>query len=153
MYNKAQRMLTQKSAKIEELKKSLEEEEMKLVTFQPKINKNADTLRGRLIESVENSLILKGSQSGDKHEVMRTEQEEAEARRCAFTPSITERGQKMQRGVNQLYEDAQKRQKRQARLNQSVQEEQCPFKPQTNNYKRRLSASFERLTAPQTRKE
>lgn len=108
-------MLSQKNSKLEEIKKSQDEEEMKSVTFQPKINKNADTLRGRAVESVENSLIMKGSQSGDKTEARREEQEAQESRRCAFTPSITARAQNIkrgERGVNTLYEDAKKREER-----------------------------------------
>ena len=57
LYYKGMKIAEEKKRKCNEMKKRLEEEEGKELTFKPQINANATNLSGR---SIENSLIIAG---------------------------------------------------------------------------------------------
>jgi hypothetical protein len=79
----------EKNKKCNDIRKNIEDEETKEMTFTPMINANAGKLCGKKVKSVEQSLIIKGRRNREKIESCREELEAKESMNCSFTPDIT----------------------------------------------------------------
>lgn len=146
LYYKGLKITQDKKRKVDQIKAQLEQEEGKELTFKPMINANATSLSGKKVKSVENSLIMKGKRNKEKVESRREELEAKESLNCSFTPDITFKAKTSNaRGYELLYEEAKKRAVRKQKLNQSIQNEECSFKPKINKFKSLNTSSMDRL--------
>ncbi|CAG9324973.1 unnamed protein product [Blepharisma stoltei] len=136
LYYKGLLLKEQTEKKIQTIKKQKNEEMMKELTFHPKTNTKSPQRRMPEID-----LLKKGKEKNEHIEKKRGEFLAEEMSHCTFSPSVDKRSSSLVKNKKRnespdrcvaLYENAKVIEDKKAILYQRIQQQDCPFNPDTS---------------------